>query len=135
MDKKLPLFSGAEDADDARRDLPEKADEEDDAEEEDDDLSLLLMGFLYWRLPMARDMLSEPGEHQNIIREFVIQGLEETLTYTSRPSIPIHRTASIFDPGFLSRGIRFMRLCEASLVQLELSPSVSPSKKNPDLRY
>ena len=61
MDKKLPLFSGAEDADDARRDLPEKADEEDDAEEDDDDLSLLLMGFLYWRSPMARDMLSDPG--------------------------------------------------------------------------
>lgn len=65
LDKKLPRFSGAEDADDARRSL-EKADENDEVDEEEDweevDAlsSMLLMGFLYWRSPMARDILRDP---------------------------------------------------------------------------
>lgn len=61
----MPRFSGAEDADEARRSL-EKAEDTDgvdeaDEEEEVDSLSsMLLMGFLYWRSPMARDMLRDP---------------------------------------------------------------------------
>lgn len=61
----MPRFSGADDADDARRSL-EKADENDEVDEEDEEdevdalSSMLLMGFLYWRSPMARDMLRDP---------------------------------------------------------------------------
>lgn len=59
MDKKLPLVSGAEDAEDARRVLLDMVDEDDD-EEEEDASSIVLIGFLYWRSPMARDMLIDP---------------------------------------------------------------------------
>ena len=65
LDRKLPRFSGAEDADDARRSLGktediDDVDEEDEEDEVDSLSSMLLMGFLYWRSPMALDMLRDP---------------------------------------------------------------------------
>lgn len=56
----MPLVSGAEEPEDARRVLLDMVDEDEDDEEEEDASSIVLMGFLYWRSPMARDILIDP---------------------------------------------------------------------------
>lgn len=52
-------MKGLEETDDARRVL-EVTDDADDEDNEDEEPSLLFMGFLYCRSPMARDMLRDP---------------------------------------------------------------------------